>query len=136
MPREVDIVDDAESLEQVKRLLGLLPGVEVVWTQQSPSLVRLGLAVRSPRSLARLAHITYAANVLLVVEVDWGWRGKVDDPECVRYDLRIPPNPERTEPPTTLQIVGIYLARDLKATQLLDAEEADRLQEAWNAMVM
>jgi hypothetical protein len=128
-----DVMDTDASLLQVKRLLGLMPGVEVVWAQQAPSLIRLGLAVRSPTSLARLAHITFAANVLLVVEVDWGWEGDKDDPERVRYDLRVPRDQESTDPPSTLEVVGIYLARYLMECGRLASDEAIGLLRAWNS---
>jgi hypothetical protein len=128
-------VDADESLAQVKRLLSLLPGVEVVWIQQTPALTRLGLAVRSPHSLARLAHIALAANVLLVVEIDFRWQGNEDDPECVRYDLRIPRDCEPNDPPSSLEIVGIYLARSLRKSGRLTSIEANDLLREWNSAV-
>jgi hypothetical protein len=124
-----------ESLAHVKRLLGLLPGVDLAWVQKTPSLIRLGLTIRAPRSLAVLAHVAVAANVPLHVEVDWECRGEHDDPECVRYDLRVPIDTVPFQPPSNLQLVGGMLARKLKDCGALDAKEADRLLRAWSFAV-
>ena len=121
-----------DSFNQVKWLLGLMPGVEVVWAQHASSDARLGLAVRSPSTLALLAHFTLAANVTLAVEVDWQWKGEQDDPECIRYDLRVSREPEPYDPPSRLQIVGFYLVRYLKESGQLAPNEADGLLRAWN----
>lgn len=120
---------------EVKRLLGLLPGVEVTWVQKTPTLVRLGLAIRDQRSLSLLAHVTVAANVPLHVETDWACPGVHDNPECVRYDLRVPVEAAPCEPPSTLQLVGGMLAQQLKQRGLLDSREADGLLRAWNFSV-
>ena|SRR5580700_732206 len=127
-------MDADESLMQVKRLLELLPEVKVVWTRTSPTRIRLCLAIKSPHSLALLAHVARASNVGLGVEVAWHWHGDKDDPECIWYDIRIPKEVTPYDPPT-LQIVGIYLARYLKKQGRLDASEADALQRTWNAEV-
>ena len=124
-----------ESLAHVKRLLGLLPGVDLAWVQKAPTLIRLGLTIRAPCSLAVLAHVAVAANVPLHVEVDWECPGGHDDPDCVRYDLRVPIETVAFEPPSNLQLVGGMLARKLKNCGVVDAREADRLLRAWNFAV-
>jgi hypothetical protein len=43
--------------------------------------------------------------------------------------------PDDGSPPSQLEIFGIFLARDLKATGLIPASEADELQRGWNAVV-
>lgn len=121
-----------ESLATVQRLLTLMPGVSIAWVQKTPSFIRLGLEVRSAHSLARLAHVAGAANVLLVVEVDWHWTGPVDDLACVRYDLRVPRDDERVEPPTSLQWVGFFVARHLVDSGHIERDEAEQLVRAWN----
>jgi hypothetical protein len=128
-------MDADSSLGHVKRLLVLLPGVEVAWVQKTSTFIRLGLAIRSPRSLAVLAHLTVAANVPLHVEVAWECPGGHDDPDCVRYDLRVPMETGQFEPPSNLQLLGGMLARKLKDCGVLDASEADRLLRAWNFAV-
>jgi hypothetical protein len=119
-------------------LLGLLPGVEVVWVRQSPHLTRLGMAIRSQESLACVAWFTFAANLLLVVETEDNPRrdGAAYDPAALRYDLRAASEPEDAGPPSRLEVMGIYLARELKKRGLLAPSEADNLQGAWNAVVM
>lgn len=126
-------MDVDESIAQVKRLLCLLPGVEMAWEQKTPSHIRLGLVVRSPSSLALLANIAWAANVSLGVGVDWNWKGKTDDPECLRYCFRVSRDDESEMPPTKLQKIGVFLVWHLKKEKLLAAKDANKLLKAWNA---
>jgi hypothetical protein len=130
-PKRRDMNAD-DSLVQVKRLLGLLPGVTLAWVQKTPTHLRLGLAINDACSLATLAHIVVAANVPMNVEVAWDCPGEHDDPSCVRYDWRVPIEAGPFDPPSELQLVGGMLARKLKHRGLLNAEEADRLLRAWN----
>jgi hypothetical protein len=131
-------VEFEESLAQVQRLLCMLPGVEVASVRCGPRFTDIALAIQSQDSLGRLAHIIGAANVMLSVEPASQSRtyGSPGCPEDLRYALRVPQNPKRWTPPTTLQTVGIFLARELKALKLLSADESDRLQVAWNAAIM
>jgi hypothetical protein len=124
-----------DTLKHVKRLLGLLPGVKMTWVQKGPTLLRLGLAIDDPRSLASLAHIVVAANVPMNVVVAWDCPGAHDDPHCVRYDWRIPIESSAFDPPSNLQLIGGMLARKLRNRGLLSAEEADQLLRAWNFAV-
>ena len=121
-----------ESLSQVARLLTTLPGVSIVWKHRDRFLMQIS----SQESLARLETISYAANVSLVVESDWRpfMPGDIPDPKSIRYEFRFPVEQDSAEPPSRLQVVGILLARELKARQLLAAQEADSLQQAWNAV--
>src|SRR5437868_3295572 len=114
-----------DSLTHVKRLLELLPGVHLAWTQKTPTLLRLGLSIIDTRSLAILAHVVVAANVPMYVEVAWDCPGGHDDPDCVRYDLRVPVESGAFDPPSNLQLVGGMLARKLKERGLLPQDEAD-----------
>ena len=121
-----------DSLAHVKRLLGLLPGVTLVWTQKTPTVLRLGLAIKDNCSLATLAHVAVAANVPINVEVAWDCPGGHDEPDCVRYDWRVPIETVPFDPPSNLQLVGGMFARKLKDRGLLKAKEADRLLRGWN----
>jgi hypothetical protein len=127
-------MNHGESLSHVERLLTMLPGVEIAWKHRDRFLMKIS----SQESLACLATISYAANVLLVVESDWRkfTAGGAHDPEGIRYEFRFQVEPESANPPSRLQVVGIFLARELKARGLLPAQEADSLQEAWNASPM
>ncbi len=108
----------------------------LAWLQKTPAFVRLGLAVRDPDSLALLAHVAAAANVPLAVEVDWACPGRGHaDPDCVRYDLRVPVETGPGQPTSNLQFLGGMLAKQLKERGLLDASEADRLVRAWSFSV-
>ncbi|MCY2963987.1 MAG: hypothetical protein NT069_10140 [Planctomycetota bacterium] len=121
-----------DSLVQLKRLLLLLPGVELAWLQSRRSVARIGLAVTDLHSLAILAHVSRDANVELCVEVDWSCTGKPDDdPNCVRYDLRLPIESAPYLPPSKVQMVGGFLAKKLRKRGLLPAGEADQLLLEW-----
>jgi hypothetical protein len=121
-----------ETLSQVERLLGLLPGVKLAWVQKAPDVLRLGLAINDVHSLAILAQIVVAANVPMNVEVAWDCPRGCDKPDCVRYDLRIPIESGALNPPSSLQLVGGMIAGTLKRKALLPADEADQLLRAWN----
>jgi hypothetical protein len=126
------------TLAEVKRLLNQMPGVEVIEIVGPPAHKTLSLAVRSPTSLARLAHITGWANVRFGVSVDEyrkanGGLNK-SDPAGILYRIEIPGlrEPEPNEPATTLQILGIYLADDLREQGILEEDEARRLEMMFN----
>src|SRR5437016_5017458 len=125
-------MDTDDTLSNVKHLLGMLPGVRLAWEQRRPTLIRLGLAIGDQRSLSLLAHVVVAANVPLSVEVAWDCPGGHDDPECVRYDLRVPIETGPVDPPSSLQVVGGTLARKLKDRGVLGVHEAEQLLRAWN----
>ena len=126
-----------ECLGQVKRLLELLPAVEVVRERKLPPplRVRLLLSVQSPRSLAALAHISRSANVQLSVEVDWGWQGAPDNPDLLWYEIYLSLVPKTSEEDSELQMFGGFLARYLKRSGLLEVDRANRLVHAWNFYV-
>lgn len=120
-----------DSLTHVKRLQELLPGVHLTWEQKTSSFLRLGLAIGDPQSLSVLAHIVVAANIPMNVEVAWDCPGKHEDPNCVRYDLRVPIESVPFNPPSNLQLLGGMLAQRLKDRALLRDDEADHLLQAW-----
>jgi len=125
-----------ETLNHVKRLLQLLPGVRIAWVQKSTTCFRIGLAIGDAHSLAILAHIAVASNVPMGLEVAWDCPGvRHDDAECVRYDWRIPVETGPFDPPSELQLVGGILARRLKDRGLLPKSEADQLLRAWSFAV-
>lgn len=85
-------------------LLEVLPGVQVVWYDVAPEApcgwLRIGLHVTEPASLSRIVHAACRANVPVGVEIDWDCEGgdhdrdHHEDADCLRYDLRIPTDPE------------------------------------------
>lgn len=115
-----------ETLKQITALLERFPGVRVAWTQKRPALVRIGLAISTPQSLALLAHVTCDSNFPLRVEVDWKWSGRRDDPDCVRYDLRVPLEN------SNLPFLGGMIVRYLRERSLINVSEADTLLKTWN----
>jgi hypothetical protein len=121
-----------DSLAHVKRLLGQLPGVTLAWERVTGTMIRLGFAIREPRSVSLLAHLAVSANIPLNVEVAWDCPGGHDDPACVRYDLRVPIEQGPFDPPSNLQVFGGLLVRTLKVRGVLPALEAEQLLRAWN----
>jgi hypothetical protein len=133
-------MDFDETVDQVLKLLPLVPGVEVMNSYEyEPVGAKFTLVIHCQESLVRLAHIAIASNSYLCVSVKSPGSG-YQGPESLRYVLVAEDEPESLSesmlPPTILQKVGIYLARELKAMRLLDPEEADRLQVGWNAVPM
>ncbi len=122
-----------ETLARLAKLLGCLPGVQVAWASNKPEAMSIGLVIDSCESLALLAREGAFANTppLRV------WlAGTVADPRDIRYILEVPEALGVGHRLTPLQILGVFLARDLKARGLMPTEEADEMQIAWNAVVM
>jgi hypothetical protein len=90
------------------------------------------MAISDAHSLAILAHVAVAANVPMNVEVAWDCPGEHDDPDCVRYDWRVPIEATPIDLPSNLQLIGGLLACKLKDHRLLATEEADELLRTWN----
>lgn len=126
------------SLAEVVRLLNMLPGVEVVRVHVSPTYKALDLAVLSLESLARLAHMTSWANVRFCIGINWYRRANgglsKSDPSGVLYRIEIPTphEPAPGDSATTLQIVGIYVADDLREQRILAEDETERLRLVFN----
>lgn len=70
--------------------------------------------------------------MLLLVGVDWEWQAAEDDPECLRYELRVSSDNEPDEPPSNLQVVGSLLVRCLTKSGRLDRDEVKELLREWN----
>ena len=82
---------------RVGQLFGMLPGVRVAWLQPNASLgsVRFGLQITDLRTLNRLVHLACLINVPVSVEIDWECdSSRHDDPQCLRYDFRVPVGPD------------------------------------------
>lgn len=126
------------TLAEVKRLLNLMPGVEVVQILGPPAHKTLSLAISSPQSLARIAHSTAWANVRLGVGIDQYREANGElsayDPAGILYHVHIdgPREPEPNGTSTTLQILGLYLAADLRELGILTEGDADRLRLMFN----
>lgn len=126
------------TLAEVKRLLNLMPGVEVVEIQCGRSGTTIGLSIGSPQSLARLAHLPHCVNFVMNVGVDFyrlqNERLSKSDPSGILYRFLIqgPREPEPNGHSTQLQILGISLTHELRERGLLNEDESDRLLEEFN----
>jgi hypothetical protein len=124
------------TLAEVKRLLNLLPGIEVSVVRRWSKWATLGLTVRALESVARLAHLSAAANVRFQVGPNDYRTVSVSrsDPTGVLYSLHFPApwEPEPGGEPTALQILGICLVGDLREQGLIEEDEARRPTMAFN----
>ena len=124
-------MEHSETLSHVTRLLELRPDVKVTGLRDMPQCTWIQLSVGSSESLARLAPITYAANIILSVHLEqWTVPSpKAPRPDLLRYELRIP---NRGDERDDLERLGVMLVNHLHAGGLLAADEAASLCEAWN----
>jgi len=119
-----------ETLARLVKLLKCLPEVQMAWAQNEPDYTSIALMVNSQDSLALLlAECAFTNTPLLKVKLS----GLRPVPQEIRYILEVPEPPEGAPTPTELQFVGIFLARDLKARKLINPDESDEMQRAWNA---
>ncbi len=122
-----------ETLVRLVRLLGCLPGVQVAWASNEPHQTSIGLLIDSQDSLALLVRAGADANTpSLKVKL----RGSEAGPGNLRYVLEVEESSGKGHRLTPLQVLGIFLARDLKAHGLIPAEESDELQRSWDAKVL
>lgn len=138
VPPAADALMDAEeSPAAVARLLGLLAGVEVRNVWQGELEVTMRVRIASIDSLSRIdQHGTFANMHRLTIRSVGppAPHGAAANP--LEAEFSATHDRQTDGAPTQLEIFGIFLARDLKALGRLPAEEADRLQRGWNAVVM
>ena len=118
------VMTDAEILDELCELLCLLPGVSVAWKQTTRPGLRIGLRIEDARSLALMVHCNAHWNILFCVEKDWNCSEPHDDPDCLRYDVRIAHREQR-------YAIGQGLIDRLKARGLLTPADAERRKQMW-----
>lgn len=133
-----------EAIVHVTRLLEAYPEVKVEVAGHRADLQDsyFVLIVTSISSLVRLLdHCESGAN--LETRVTTRGRpcrsGKPYDPSELRMEFTATDDGYESfaKPPAQpLQVLGVFLARDLKYLKLIPAEEADRLQKAFHGVVM
>jgi hypothetical protein len=126
-----------ESLERVAELLTVLPGTTVDNHWCADGTAHVYLRTQSLDSLAVIARNALGANARSVA-VHFvgppGRHGTSSDSDKLQFRLAMAA--DDGDPPTTLQVFGIFLVRHLKAAGLVSSELADDLQGRWNAVVM
>jgi hypothetical protein len=128
-----------ESLDRVAELLAALPGttVDTHWCAEGTAHVYL-----RTQSLDSLAVIVRDATFANAKSVDVHFVGPPErhstssEAHKLQFRLAMASHDDDGDPPTTLQIFGIFLVRHLKAAGLVSREVADDLQQRWNAAVM
>ncbi|MEJ2038156.1 MAG: hypothetical protein P8X55_04395 [Desulfosarcinaceae bacterium] len=128
-----------ETLKNLKKLLEAFPDVKIVDEISGDGKIFLDFRTSSKNTLARIAYACEASNVVMEVGAppvfQYGY-GKPIYAQNLYYRICIPVGDDESDPPTTMQVLGIYLARDLKALELISVEVSNALQKEWNAMIM
>jgi hypothetical protein len=128
-------MEPTDSHKQVAELLGLLPGLEVQRAWLADGFAHFWMNIDSMDSLGRLVqHVTFC-NTGLGVDLDSNTTGYGGPSPAVRFTLRLAHDADPAETPSQLEILGIFLARELKALGLLPQARADELQRQWNGVV-
>jgi len=130
-------INPAESPAAVARLLQLLEGVAVehVWLNERRVTIRV--RVSSIDSLSRIDQHVFVSNMRRLTVRSVGppvAYGAAANPLEAEFEATHDRGADGV--PTQLEVFGIFLARDLKVLGRLAAEESDRLQREWNAVVM
>lgn len=132
-------MNQSETLKNLKKLLEAFSDVKIVYEIKGTGKIFIDFRTSSKNTLARIACACEASNVLMTVGAPPGFPsgyGKPVDSKKLYYRICIPTDDDESDPPTTMQILGINLARDLKALELISVEESNSLQKEWNAMIM
>ena len=132
-------MNKSETIENVKKLVAAFPDVKIVHELNCKDKIYIDFRTSSKNTLARIAYACEASNVVMEVGApplfQYGY-GKSIDSHNLYYRICIPIDDDELDPPTTLQVLGIYMARDLKALKLISVEESNSLQKEWNAMII
>ena len=127
---------DQQSLDDIADLLSRYPDVVTTLSNRSVSdnYVRIRFRCGDFTSLASIASCAVAANVVITVgEPNTTLCGEAADDPPVPFDLSIDDSDSNDAPPSTAQIFGVYLVRDLSHRKLIDDSTANQLQRDWNA---
>jgi hypothetical protein len=128
-----------ESLDHVASLLGTLPGIVVEKKGCAEGVARLWMRVTSLDSLALIVRdMTFANGGPCDVHYIGppGRYGDESEAHKLQFRLAFSTAGSEADPPSTLQIFGIFLARQLKAAGLVSPQYADDLQGRWNGAIM
>ena len=131
-------------VSHVSRLLACYPGVRVISAvhHESDFKTFIAMNITSLQSLARIVHTcSVGANLSLLINGVSVLKeyGQPVDESRVQYSIEIPDDNGHgsfADPPGSLHVLGILLARDLKHLGLIDSKYADELQRAWHGVVL
>ena len=126
---------DQQSLDDIAMLLMQYPGVSSArgFTSGNDGKVWIHFRCSEFASLKAISSCAVAANVVITVgNPDGHLCYEAESVTDLPFDLSIDDDQPKT-PPTDAQIFGVFLARNLKKSRLLDGETSDQLQRGWNA---
>ena len=127
---------DQKTLDDIAGLLSRYPDVVSTLSNRSASdtKVRIRFRCENFTSLASITSCAVAANVVITVgEPNVTLSGESAGDPMVPFDLCIDDSDSNHAPPSTTQIFGVYLVRDLRHRKFIDDSTADQLQRGWNA---
>ncbi len=128
---------DRQSLDDIAMLLMRYPGVSSArgFLSDNDGKVWIHFRCSELTSLKAISWCAVAANVLMTVgDPNGRLCYEAADATDLPFDMRIEDEDQTSTSPTASQIFGVFLARNLKKSRLLDGEVADRLQRGWNAV--
>lgn len=121
-PSATRSIDYKKLLQDISFLVGSFPGIHSASAWHKENLNYLSFQCESFETLSRLTGLAQMANLRLYVGVRL-W-----------FSIEIP-DETRASAPNNTEILGIAMARELKAMKILSAEVADEYQKAWNAAI-
>ena len=126
---------DAQTFADLAFLLNLYPGVNAAVAYRcEDGKVQIRFRCRSFDSLKAIAECCLGgANEGIAVGPPWArFSSETTDCDDLPFIVSIANDWSAEAPPSQSQIIGIFLARDLKQRGLLAADLSHALQKGWN----
>ena len=134
-------MDVKNSLDHVSRLIETYPDVRVRNVEISGDFAVIEFHTPALSSLSRISYAAGASNENVIVVPPYSFHygypysensgyGKEMNSSELNYRIRIKHVMEGC-PPSELQILGIFMARDLEALGLVSEEKLDFLMKSW-----
>lgn len=138
MPLLAIKMNDNQTLLTVRALLQRYPDVVVESHSMTERECALRIKCKRIAMLSRISTWVTATNGTMDFKAPWqrleyGRRCKTS---ALEFFITINRSRRKGEPWSGLEILGIYLARDLKAMRRISAKESNRLQRAWHGAIM
>ena len=127
---------DDQTFEDLAHLLGLYPGVSLSTAgRMGDNEVWIKFRCGSIESLKNIADCAAASNLVLEVGTSSArFSDETAEPSDLSFTISIDEDWLEDAPPSSSQVFGIFLARDLKAHGHLAQQKSDEIQTRWNAL--
>lgn len=138
-------MDVESSLDHVSRLIEAYPDVQLRKTWIIDDFSVIEFRTLSLISLARITYAAAASNVGVSVVPPYSFKygapysessgyGKEMNSSELNYRIRVEHVMGGDSPPSDLQTLGIFMARDLEALGLISEEKLDFLMKSWRGV--